>query len=105
VRLSNVSLTPNKQLDRHIYSFTATATEVLEPSPENYVEQFSPEETGADSGVWNVYLVAGYYGYDDGVLYVGSMGDNPEYQINDTNKPYVVAPTWNRLGQVDVPVG
>lgn len=36
VRLTNVSLTPNKTLDRNIYNFTATATEVLEGTEENW---------------------------------------------------------------------
>lgn len=35
VRLSNVSLTGNKQLDRNIYSFTATVTEIDEFTNEN----------------------------------------------------------------------
>ena len=35
VYLSNVSFTPNKQLGRNIYDFSATATEVCEYSYEN----------------------------------------------------------------------
>lgn len=38
IRLTNVSLTPNKQLDRLIYSFTAQATEVAPFSLENLVK-------------------------------------------------------------------
>ena len=36
VRLTNISLTPNKQLGRMIYSFSAQATEVKDASMENY---------------------------------------------------------------------
>lgn len=36
VRLSNVSFTPNKQLGRTIYSFTATCTEIAAPTIENF---------------------------------------------------------------------
>lgn len=36
IRLTNVSLTPNKQLGRMIYSFSAQATEVADPSMKNY---------------------------------------------------------------------
>lgn len=36
IRLTNVSLTSNKQLDRNIYSFTATATEVMECTDANW---------------------------------------------------------------------
>lgn len=36
VRLTNITLTSNKSLDRNIYSFTATATEVLESTEENW---------------------------------------------------------------------
>jgi hypothetical protein len=35
VSLSNISLTPNKQLGRHIYDFSATVTEVCEYTLEN----------------------------------------------------------------------
>lgn len=36
VRLSNIALTSNKQLDRNLYSFTATATEVMDCTDENW---------------------------------------------------------------------
>lgn len=36
VRLSNISLTPNNQLGRMIYDFSCTATEIGDPSIENY---------------------------------------------------------------------
>ena len=36
VRLSNVSFTPNKQLGRTIYSFTATCTEIAAPTIDNF---------------------------------------------------------------------
>ena len=36
VRLSNIALTSNKQLDRNLYSFTATATEVMDCADENW---------------------------------------------------------------------
>lgn len=35
VRLSNISLTPNEQLDRNIWTFSAQATEVAAPTMEN----------------------------------------------------------------------
>ena len=35
VHLSNISFTPNKQLDRHIYDFSATVTEVCEYNTKN----------------------------------------------------------------------
>lgn len=38
VKLTGISLTPNKQLGRSIYSFTAQATEYCDPSIENLVE-------------------------------------------------------------------
>lgn len=38
VKLSNISLTPNKQLGRMIYSFTAQATEYAEPTFENLLK-------------------------------------------------------------------
>lgn len=38
VRLTNVSLTSNKQLDRNIYSFSATATEIMECTDENWIK-------------------------------------------------------------------
>lgn len=42
IRLSNVSLTPNQQLGRRIYTFTAQATEVCEANGENYNKYFTP---------------------------------------------------------------
>jgi len=41
IRLSNISLTSKKELDRNIYSFTATATEVQEANDANYRKFFS----------------------------------------------------------------
>lgn len=96
VRLSNVQLTPNKQLDRHIYSFSATATEVLEANADNYLKYFSPVATGKESTAQNVYLIAGYYMYDNGVLFVGES----EQEI-ETQGDYIIAPTWNRNGVND----
>ena len=96
IRLSNVQLTPNKTLDRHIYSFTATATEVLEASPENYLKYFSPSTKGVDSTVQNIYLVAGYYQYEDGVLFVGSG----EHTGVTTNQEYFSSSTWNKNQEV-----
>lgn len=94
IRLSNVQLTPNKTLDRHIYSFTATATEVLEANSENYLKYFSPPVTGVDGTVQNIYLVAGYYQYEDGVLYVGKG-------VTKDSQGYLVSSTWNRDGVQD----
>ena len=42
IRLSNVSLTPNQQLGRRIYTFSAQATEVCEANGENYNKYFTP---------------------------------------------------------------
>ena len=43
VYLSNVSFTPNKQLNRRVYDFTATVTEVCEATPEN-MEKYKLEK-------------------------------------------------------------
>lgn len=96
VRLSNVQLTPNQQLDRHIYSFSATATEVLEANADNYLKYFSPVATGKESAAQNIYLIAGYYMYDNGVLFVGES----EQKI-ETQGDYIIAPTWNKNGVSD----
>lgn len=82
IRLSNVSFTPNKTLERNIYSFTATATEVLETSPENYLTYFSPE-AAPESAEQNIYLVAGYYGHQDGSLYAGDAADASAGDLNN----------------------
>lgn len=88
VRLSNVQFTPDKQLDRHIYSFTATATEVLEANSANYLEYFSPGTSAVDYSLQNIYLVAGYYDYEAKTLYVGE-GDIGEDIIDIMNVPPV----------------
>ena len=89
IRLSNVSLTPNKQLGRHIYSFTATATEVLEATNENYLEYFSHSyEDGTDMSLANVYILSGMYEFIDGELYIGAVGtieEIAEGTLLDTN--------------------
>lgn len=56
VKLTNISLTANKQLDRNIYSFTAQAVEVMAPSEENYANFFSEETTYASYILQRVYL-------------------------------------------------
>jgi hypothetical protein len=82
-----VSFTPNKTLERNIYSFTATATEVLEASPENYLKYFSPE-VAPESAEQNIYLVAGYYGHQDGSLYAGDVED-PQASAGTLNNGYL----------------
>lgn len=42
VRLSNISLTPNPQLDRNIWTFSALATEVAEATQNNYTKYGLP---------------------------------------------------------------
>ena len=102
IRLSNVQLTPNKTLDRHIYSFTATATEVLEANSENYLKYFSPPVTSVESAVQNIYLVAGYYQYKDGVLYIGKDTTGNNYTgVSPDGQGYLVSSTWNRDGAQD----
>lgn len=102
VQLSNISFTPNKQLDRHIYSFSATATEVLEANNENYQKLFSNVvDDGAEFALNNVYILSGMYEYHDGVLYIGGSTDDDSLFI-DTNldsENYLSAPViWNEEG-------
>jgi hypothetical protein len=40
VYLTNISLTPKKELGRMIYTFSAQATEVAEPNSANYQKYF-----------------------------------------------------------------
>jgi hypothetical protein len=51
-------LTSNKTLGRNIYTFSATATEVLEPSTDNYNDFFSSKKTDLDYILANVYVYA-----------------------------------------------
>lgn len=46
VKLTGISLTPNKQLGRSIYSFTAQATEYCDPSIENLINYGKAFESG-----------------------------------------------------------
>lgn len=41
IRLTNVSFTPDKKLNRNIYNFSAQAIEVLAPTSDNYEQLFS----------------------------------------------------------------
>lgn len=95
VRLSNIQFTPNKQLARHIYSFTATATEVLEANSENYCAQFSPEEEVEVANTWNVYLVASYYDYDQNTLYVGEGNRKGSVDVNTNYQSTVWEADWS----------
>lgn len=70
VSLTNVSLTPNQQLGRRVYSFTATATEVADPTVENF-EKYNINYDIVNSR--NSYLLKSTSnGYDEstGTLYV-----------------------------------
>ena len=61
VKLSNVSLTPNKQLGRNIYSFSATATEIDAATIDNF-EKY---------GIMDIKTVAtNTFYYNDYVLYL-----------------------------------
>ena len=61
VKLSNVSLTPNKQLGRNIYSFSATATEIDAATIDNF-EKY---------GIMDIKTIAtNTFYYNDYVLYL-----------------------------------
>ena len=57
IMLTNVSFTPNKQLGRRIYSFTATATEIAECNIENYKKYNILREEGE---IVSPYILALY---------------------------------------------
>ena len=87
VTLTNVSFTPNKQLGRRIYSFTATATEIDECTIENYKKYNILRET---SELSNPYVLAFYGNEIDGktlVLSTESISESRQaivlFQIND----------------------
>ena len=74
IRLSNVSLSPDKKLDRNIYSFSATATEVLEANTENYLTYFSNNiDEGSSVVDSSIYILSAEYAYQDGALYMGTV--------------------------------
>ena len=52
IKLTNITFTPNHQLGRLIYNFSATATEVAEPNFDNYKE-YGIIETGSISSIVN----------------------------------------------------
>lgn len=58
IKLTNISFSSNKQLDRNIYSFTAQAVEVMAPSEENYARFFSPLESISNFILTRVYMDA-----------------------------------------------
>lgn len=59
IRLSNITLTSNKTLDRNIYSFTAQATEIADASYENCLKYgVAPIITNFDAPIYyNEYIV------------------------------------------------
>ena len=52
VKLTNINFTPNQQLGRLIYNFSATATEIAEPSFNNY-KDYGVISTGDISSIVN----------------------------------------------------
>lgn len=100
IRLSNVSFTPNKQLDRHIYSFTATATEVLDPTLKNYLDLFMENEMETlNTGYTDIYILTGAYQYDPGAqtLYIGSFDNGgPEDPVTTAAPLLENTWTWNK---------
>lgn len=107
IRLSNVALIPDKQLDRHIYSFSATATEVLEANNANYLEYFSTDyNDNEETSFQSVYLLSAMYTYDNGTLYIGAIDeegledvDGEIFDMSNENNDFITAPiTWNQLG-------
>ena len=67
VYLSNVSFTPNKQLDRRVYDFSATVTELCEATEENMLK-------------YRIYKPMTAYRY-----VLRSLGNDPEYEFS----PYI----------------
>lgn len=65
VRLTNISLTSNKTLDRNIYSFSATVTEICEATVEN-IKKYTPQcfeivTDTVDTFEVNEQFAIGYY--------------------------------------------
>lgn len=107
IRLSNINFTPNKQLDRHIYSFTATATEVLEASPSNYLKYFSNSyEDGIPSVLLDIFaLNEGIYAYNvsNETLYTNQMIDDPQDNtlwVAELNDDYSI--TDKEIGSTEI---
>ena len=90
VRLTNISLTSNKTLDRNIYSFSATATEICEATVENikkYVPQcFEIVTDTIDTLEVNEQFAIGYYDEETQTLLVNNIYVEDEalkiYEIN-----------------------
>jgi hypothetical protein len=56
VRLTDISFTPNEQLSRNIWTFQATATEVLEANCFNYLEVFGEKKETDKFVLTDTYL-------------------------------------------------
>ena len=63
VRLTSVSMTPNTQLNRDIYSFTSQAVEVMDNSVENCYEYFVAHADDKIVVYKDLYLIV--FGYDE----------------------------------------
>jgi hypothetical protein len=76
VQLTNVSFTPNKQLGRRIYSFTATATEIADCSFENYYKYNILDKNKDINNSLSMLIFAN--GYENNILQVSSISHNVE---------------------------
>lgn len=97
IRLSDISLTSNKTLGRNIYSFSATATEVMAPSAENYKSFFSDLYTSTNFILKHIYINGVYSNgevrlkerddlNDSGTLTLTSVNSTVQYKIAANNE-------------------
>lgn len=63
--LSDISFTPNIQLGRNIYSFTATATEVEEASAKNYLKYFGENKNNIEYSLTKIYSPFAHFNTSD----------------------------------------
>ena len=95
VKLSNINLTPNQQLGRRIWSFTATATEVAEVNTKTLEKyNFTKSYIGRNATHWGDIFVEGiednqvlWAEENQGELYM--MGELKWTQVSNSNETIV----------------
>ena len=87
IRLTNVSFTPNKQLDRNVYSFSAQAVEVLPPISNNYETYFSTVTSSSYTLQQETLYIYGY------VNATTAKVSEDDVSLNENGSSYMIKST------------
>jgi hypothetical protein len=93
VVLSDISFTPNAQLGRNIYTFSATATEIDEAIGKNYIKHFDTIQEEGDYILTRVYSPWAHYNVEENAFTPWESVTTNSGEVVDLDAELTVAST------------